>query len=160
MFSGLPTTQRRLVKADLALAWGLAGGAGLSSVLLLPGSFVRELGTLWTLVFGVALAVATTCAVVGVLTGHYRLEWSASYLACASLMPYVGILWATVAFGHSSTLPQAFLVTALVAFFVLRGLLCAAHAALLRDAHTMAVSVGQVLDEGEGAADGPSGVGH
>ena len=160
MFSGLPTASRRLVKGQLALAWALAGGAGLSSVLLLPGTFVRELGVVLTLIFGTALAVASTVAVIGVVAGHYRLEWTASYLASASTMPYVGTLWAAVALGHVSTLPQAFLVTALVAFFALRGLLCAAHAALLRDAHTMSAAVGEVLTEGEGTADGPSGVDH
>jgi hypothetical protein len=150
MFNGLPTNSRRLVKLVLSLAWSFAGGAGLSSVLRAPISYVRELGQMWTLVFGAILVIATLCAVIGVTTGRYRWEWTASYLASASLVPYAGVLWATVLLGHPSTLPQAFLVTSLVMFFILRGLLCAAHAAVLRRAYVVTTTAPvQIVNEGE-----------
>jgi len=155
MYSSLPTTSRRLVKGALSVAWSSAGGAGLSSVLLSPVSFVRELGLTWTLVFGAGLAVAAAFAVVGVLGGRYRWEWIASYLASACMVPYAVLLWGTVALGRETTMPQAFIASALVAFFLLRGFLCAAHAAILRTAHVVAAAaIRRTLTEGENDAGG------
>lgn len=154
MYSNLPTTPRRLIKTTLTLAWAFAGGSGFSSVLLAPEGSVRELGEAATSIFGSVLTIAVAFAMFGVAAGRYRWEWIASYLASASLAPYMVLLWASVFFGRLGSMPQSFLVTSLLAFFVLRGFMCAAHAAVLRAAHVAAESlIGQHI-EGESDAGG------
>lgn len=138
MFSALPDHHRRLVKATLSAAWVSSAGAGLAAVVL-PTVSVDPLGVIGTGIAGATLAVATVLAALGVALNRYQWEWVASWLASASLIPYLVTLWA-MTFVSSSNLGQAFLITSLMLFYATRSLLCAAHAAKLREIHVVATA--------------------
>lgn len=135
MYSNLPKRQRRLIKLVLASSWLLAGAGGVSAIVVSPNTIVAELGRLVVFGWGGVVAVSSLIATAGVLFKRYRWEWWASWFAAAGIVPYVGTVWWLVAAGETTRLTQAFLVTSLMGFFVLRALLCAAHAAKLRAVH-------------------------
>jgi len=155
MFSGFPPHIRRMLKTSLSSAWLLSAGAGLSA--LSPAVDVRELGPIWTVLFGGMLAGTAIVAAVGILANRYRWEWAAAWGAAASVAPYVIVLWAATIMdaGKSS---QAFLATSLLAFFITRALFCAAHAARQRIAARMETAAVDIVsaeeDDGHGAAGG------
>ena len=149
MYSGLPPKHARIVKATLALAWGFSSFAGLSAVLLSPTTIIAEIGGLGTVLSGVLLIVATVVATVGVLTSRYWLEWVASWGAAAALAPYLITVWALVFTDTATRSTQAFLVTSLVAFYFSRAALCAAHAAKLREAHSLGTAAVDIITKGD-----------
>lgn len=159
MYSGLPPRLRRIVKAVLAAAWVFAGLAGASAAFLPTSPALLELGPFWSYTSGTALFVSALVAAVGAATARYRWEWVAAWGAAASLVPYTMTLWGLVFSVSPDRLTAAFLATSLVTFFVLRALLCAAHAAKLREVHkagTAAVEIAQSEGE-EDAGDAPVG---
>lgn len=127
MYSNLPKRQRRLIKLVLAASWLLAGAGGISAIVVSPNTIVAELGRLVVYGWGGVVAASSLVATAGVLFMRYRWEWWASW--------FVGTVWWLVAAGETTRLTQAFLVASLLGFFVLRALLCAAHAAKLRALH-------------------------
>jgi len=133
MLRDYPTRNRILVRVSLTSAWVLAGGAGFTSALLL--NVVRELGTVMTVVCGVILTIGALVATLGVALDRYRWEWSAAWFAAFGLSPYFVAIWAAVFLVDLGRISQAFLVTALVTFFLYRAMMCSAHAARLRGLH-------------------------
>jgi hypothetical protein len=112
----------------LALAWFAVAAGGLSSVLFADREPVVD-------AFGIAGVVTATVAGLGVVFDRYRWEWVAAWFTAAAMTPYVFGAWGLVAERGPRVLSTAFLLTALVAFFALRALMCAAHAAKLRAIH-------------------------
>ena len=151
MYANLPKAQRRAIKGTLTLAWMFAGGAGVSAVVAAPTTIITEIGTLLTYLAGAVLAASSFVAALSVVTGRYRWEWVASWLAAAALVPYLTTVWALCLTGEWGRATQAFLISSLLTFFVCRGILCSAHAAKLRAAHKAGTgAVEQALSEGEG----------
>lgn len=160
MYSALPPNTRRLIKGVLAAAWLWAGGAGLSASIMAPGTYVAELGSVWTVVFGVSLSASAIIAAIGVVMARYRWEWIAAWAAAASIAPYLVTVWALTFTDTWTRSTQAFLVTSLLTFFVLRAILCAAHAAQLRKVHEASTAaMDAVVSEGGGNADDTAGGG-
>lgn len=135
MYSNLPKRQRRLIKFTLAASWLLAGAGGVAAIVVSPNTLVAELGRFVAFGWGGVVAMSSLVATAGVLFKHYRWEWWASWFTAAGIVPYVGTVWWLVAAGETARLTHAFLVTSLMGFFILRALLCAAHAARLRALH-------------------------
>lgn len=148
MYSGLPPRHRALVKTSLASAWALSGLAGLSAVILSPTTIISEIGGLGTVLSGLVLMVATVVAVVGVTANRYWLEWVASWGAATALAPYLITVWALVFTDTATRSTQAFLVTSLVAFYISRSALCGAHAAKLREAHSLGTAALDTITRG------------
>ena len=145
MYSGLPPLHRRVVKTTLATAWALSGAAGLSAVIASPNTIISEIGTLGTVISGVLLTIATATAVIGVVAGRYWFEWIAAWGAAVALVPYLVTVWALTLTGEPTRSTQAFLVTSLLAFYLVRVALCAAHAAKLRIAHEASALIENAL---------------
>lgn len=157
MYSGLPPRHRRAVKASLASAWALSAAAGLSAVVLSPTTIIAEIGLVGTLISGILLTVATVVAVFGVIANRYWLEWVASWGAAVALAPYLITVWALVVTDTWTRSTQAFLVTSLLAFYLVRSALCSAHAAKLREAHTVGTAAMDSVGEEVGDADASAG---
>lgn len=149
MYSGLPAGAKRVVQATLAAAWALSGLAGVSAVVASPVTIISELGMIGTVASGALLVVATGVAVTGVLMTRYRLEWVASWGAAAALVPYLITVWALTFTDTWTRSTQAFLVTSLVAFYFTRSALCAAHAAKLREAHSLGTAAIPTITSGD-----------
>lgn len=159
MYSGLPPRQRRIVKTVLAAAWGFSGLAGVTTLLLPTSPALSALGSFWSYMSGTALFISALVAAVGVATARYRWEWVAAWGAAAALGPYTLTLWGLVVSVASDRMTAALLTTSLVTFYVLRALLCAAHAAKLREVHeagTAAIEIARSEGE-EDAGDAPAG---
>lgn len=87
------------------------------------------------LIAAIALASMASIAALGVAINSYRLEWVASWFAATALAPYALVYWYTVFTENFGRLSSAFLLTALVGFFVTRAIMCSAHAERLRLLH-------------------------
>lgn len=128
MYSGLPTWNRRLVKFALSSAWLMVAGGGLSSIMFIDREVLTDL-------FGAIATTMSLIAMAGVITNRYRWEWVAAWFTSAAVVPYSLDAWRLAIEQGPEHLPTAFLLTALIAFFAMRALLCAAHAAKLRAIH-------------------------
>jgi hypothetical protein len=159
MYSGLPMPHRAAVKTSLATAWLLAGGAGLSAIIFPPVTIVAGLGGPMTAVTGCALAAAAFTAALGVVMARYRWEWLASWVASAALAPYAATIWALVFTGEPTRETQALLASSLLAFFITRSVLCAAHAAKLREVHGAGTGLIDLIENGDTDGDTGSGPG-
>jgi hypothetical protein len=148
MYSGLPPRHKRVVKTTLIAGWALSGLAGASAVIASPTTIISEIGLWGTVLSGILLMAATGIAIVGVAANRYHLEWVASWGAAAALAPYLVTVWALVFTDTLTRSTQAFLVTSLVAFYISRAALCAAHAAKLREAHTLGTAALDTITEG------------
>lgn len=157
MYSGLPPANRRIVKTTLASAWLLAASAGLSAVVMSPTRIINELGSWGTLASGILLGVSAIFAALGVVGNRYRWEWIASWMSAVALAPYFVTVWALTFLDSWTRSNQAFLVSSLLAFFVSRAVICAAHAAKLRVVHVAQAVTTMEIMTGEGAADGRDG---
>ena len=133
MYTGLPKRQRILVVATLTATWLLVAAAGFSSAFLSPRTVTAEVGSVVLLVCGSAVMTSALIAALGVAINRYRWEWAASWLTAAGVVPYVITVWWLVFSESGSRLTQAFFVTALLTFLVHRALMCAAHAAKMRE---------------------------
>lgn len=133
MYSGLPRRQKNLIIVTLTAAWLLVAAVGFSSAFLSPRTVAAETGSLMLLCSGITVMVSAVVAALGVAFGRYRWEWVASWPASAGYVPYVITVWWLVFSESGSRLTQAFSVTALLVFIILRSLLCSAHAAKLRE---------------------------
>lgn len=153
MFSGLPRRHQTRVRASVAVAWALSAAAGLSAAVAPEQGF--PLGVEAAFVTGIALVVCAGAAAIGVMINRYRLEWVSAWLAAGSIVPLTVVLWAIAITQSLSFLSDALFVTSLLAFFLSRAALCAAHAAKLREAHDQSIAVIEAVmpDPGE-AADG------
>ena len=148
-----------MVKAVLASAWGLSAAAGISTMLMPTSPALSALGEPWAIGSGIALFISTLVAAVGVATARYRWEWVAAWLAAASLVPYTFTVWGLVIAVAPDRMTAALLTTSLVMFYVLRALLCAAHAAKLREVHKAGTAaLEQAVSEGD-EGDTASGAG-
>ncbi|QHB37034.1 hypothetical protein QDA00_gp69 [Microbacterium phage Matzah] len=159
MYSGLPPKQRAVVKTTLISAWALSGLAGASAVIASPNTIISEIGLWGTVLSGALLMLATLIAIVGVAGNRYHLEWIASWGAATALAPYLVTVWALVFTDTATRSTQAFLITSLVAFYISRAALCAAHAAKLRQDHTLSTATLNTITEGEKADDRGDGTG-
>lgn len=135
MFTNIPTRQRRAIKVDLVASWLLAGAGGVAAVVVSPLTIVAELGRLIVYGWGSIVAVSALIAVYGIVANRYRFEWVGAWMAALGIVPYVLTVWWLVFGGETTRLTQAFIVAALMGFFVHRALSCAAHAAKLRALH-------------------------
>jgi hypothetical protein len=134
MFSHLPPRQRTRIRVALSSAWGATALAGFSS--LITTAFQEF--TLLAVTEGVAaivLIVVATFAAFGVGFNRYRMEWVAAWFSAAALAPYVLVYWYTVFTVSPSRASSAFLLTALLGFYMSRAIMCAAHAERLRLLH-------------------------
>lgn len=159
MYSGIPLRQRLVVQGSLVIAWTLIALGGLSAITASPNTITAELGwIIW--LSGVVLIAASVTAAVGVITGRYVLEWLASWVGAAATAPYLVTVWALTFTDTWTRSMQAFLVSALVAFLVNRGTLCAAHAAKLREIHSAGTATLRTVENHEeGQGDAPHGNG-
>lgn len=87
------------------------------------------------LIAAVALTSMASLAALATATNNYRLEWVASWFAATALAPYALVYWYTVFTENIERMSSAFLLTALVGFFVTRAIMCSAHAERLRLLH-------------------------
>ena len=162
MYSGLPTKQRRIVKTVLSAAWSFSAAAGVTTLLMPTSPALASLGSVWAYIFGAILFVSALVAAVGVATARYRWEWVAAWVASASIVPYTLTVWGLTISVAPDRMTAALLTTSLLSFFVLRALLCAAHAAKLREVHEAGTAaIEAVLSEGEedDGDDAPAGHG-
>lgn len=136
MYSSLSRRDQMAVRSTLTVAWLLAAGGGMSAIAFSPNTIVSELGTIITTIWAVTVTVASVVALLGVVFDRYRLEWVSSWFAFMGLMPYVATIWWIVTTGELTRLTQAFMMTSLLVFMILRAEFCAAHAAKLRTMHT------------------------
>lgn len=134
MFSHLPPRQRRLVRVALSSAWATTALAGLSS--LITSTYQPlDLLAMTEVTAALVLVVMATFAAVGVGLNRYRMEWVAAWFSATALAPYVLVYWYTVFTVSLSRLSSAFLLTALIGFYMSRAIMCAAHAERLRQLH-------------------------
>jgi hypothetical protein len=91
--------------------------------------------TITGLIAAIALASMASIAALGVAANNYRLEWVASWFAATALAPYALVYWYTVFTENIERMSSAFLLTALLGFFVTRAIMCSAHAERLRLLH-------------------------
>lgn len=150
MYSGLPTRARRVVKTVLVTAWALSACAGITTLLMPTSPALAALGPFWSYLSGMLLLISTLVAAVGVATSRYRWEWVAAWAAATAAVPYTLTLWGLVIAVSPDRMTAAFLTTSLVSFYALRALLCAAHAAKLREVHQAGTAaIEAVLSEGD-----------
>lgn len=135
MLSGMPRRNRIGIRISLTTAWMLVGAAGIAMWFDTPMTIVREVGETVTDSAGLAMGAAAFVAALGTALDRYRLEWSAAWFAAMSIVPYVITVWWLVFSESGSRTTQAFFMSALLVFIVLRAQLCAAHAAKLRALH-------------------------
>lgn len=129
MYSALRPRDRFLVKGTLALAWGMVAAGGMSSIVYVDHELLTD-------IFGGIATTMSLIAMAGVIMNRYRWEWVAAWFTSAAVVPYALDSWRRAIENGPDNLPTAFLLTALIAFFALRALLCSAHAAKLRAIHT------------------------
>jgi Na+/H+ antiporter NhaD/arsenite permease-like protein len=134
MFSHLPPRQRVYVRSALSLAWAMAALGGFSSLLLSPIWPLDALAVTGR-VAGVILSIMALMAAMGVATNRYRVEWVAAWFSATALAPYTLVFWYSVFSTDLARMSSAFLLTALLCFFVTRAIMCSAHAARLRLLH-------------------------
>lgn len=135
----------RGTRVMLVLAWLSAGVAG-ATLALTEGILVGVIEPA-RIVAGAGVSVSTTAAALGVLFGKYRWEWGASWLASASLVPYLILFLAAIAHTVGPRLPVAFLMASLIFFFMSRAMACSAHAKKLRAMHGEVPTDAGGLDE-------------
>jgi|SRR6478735_2421180 len=128
MYSWLPPRQRLIVRAALATAWWLVTLGGIASIVVNDPSNI--LGD----VFGAAVVATSGVAGAGAAWNRFRWEWIAAWFAAASLTPFV-LMSVAASYRNIQALPGTILLAALAASFCARALLCAAHAAKLREQH-------------------------
>lgn len=145
MYSVFPRRHQVSIRLTLSLAWLLAAGGGLSALTVSPLSLIVELGPVVTHLWAVGLMIASAIALLGVAMNKYRFEWVAAWLAAVGLFPYVTTIWWLVSIGQTGHLTQAFMLSSLLVFMVLRANFCSAHAARLRSIHVETGST-RVLD--------------
>lgn len=133
MYSHLPPRQQRNIRASLTVAWGLSGLAGASS--LAYGTHAFDLLAVTAGIAAVSLIAMATIAGVGTALNRYRMEWVAAWFAAAALAPYTLVYWYSVFSVDLGRMSSGFLLTALLAFFVSRAIMCSAHAERLRLMH-------------------------
>jgi hypothetical protein len=134
MFSHLPPRQRTFVRVALSSAWGMSALAGASSLIVAPGWTLGVLAVT-TVIAGIALASMASLAALGVILNRYRMEWVAAWFSAAAFAPHVLAYWYSVFAVDLERLSPAFLMTALVGFYMSRAIMCAAHAERLRLLH-------------------------
>lgn len=153
MYSGLPTRNRRQIQGVLGATWVLAAGVGASIWLPPPNPLEEILGPTVTFIAGAVLVIAALCAAVGVLGRRYRWEWVSSWIAAAALVPYGLTAWYLTGWVDLLYSTSALLATAMVGFMATRALLCAAHAAKLREVHSVTTAVIDAISEGDERGD-------
>lgn len=134
MYSYLPPRQQVFIRIALSSAWALTAIGGMAA-LLFPPPFVLDLLELSRGVAGATLAVTASLAAVGVAFDRYRLEWVAAWFSAAALAPYTLVYWYSVFTVDITRMSAALLLTALLAFYVARAIMCSAHAERLRMLH-------------------------
>lgn len=134
MYSHLPPKQRVYVRTALSSAWAMSALGGLSSLIFSLGGPLDALAVTGR-VAGVILSVMAVMAVVGVAVNRYRVEWIAAWFSATALAPYTLVFWYSVFSVDLTRMSSAFLLTALLCFFVTRAIMCSAHAARLRMLH-------------------------
>ncbi|QGJ89456.1 hypothetical protein PBI_SMARTIES_52 [Microbacterium phage Smarties] len=157
MYSGLPTAQRRAVKASLIVGWLSATGAGLSAWLFPTSVVLTGMGYAVAVSMGITLTISALLAVYGVSANRYRFEWVAGWLSAACFVPYSITIWSLTITAELHWLTASFVSTVALSYFVSRALLCAAHAAKLRVAHetsdAITSAIESVREEGEHGGD-------
>jgi hypothetical protein len=153
MYSGLPARNRRQIQAVLGASWLLVAGVGASIWLPPPNPLEEILGDVAAFISGLVLVVAACVAAGGVLARQYRWEWVSSWIAGAALVPYAITAWYLTWFVDGLYSTSAFLSTGMLGFMATRALLCAAHAAKLREVHTTTTTVIDAISEGDEGGD-------
>ena len=135
MFTNMTLRHQAIIRSTLTLAWLTAAGSGLSALIFSPRTIIYELGAVLTMSSGALCLVFSLIAAFGVAFNRYRFEWFASWMAAAGIAPYLLSVWAFVFTGSPTRLTQAFMLTSLLVFMVLRAEFCAVHAQKLRTNH-------------------------
>jgi hypothetical protein len=136
MFSGFPRSMRIMIRASLAGAWSLVCLSALVDLVFGGTSPLHYIAS-------AVVASATALAAMGVVANRYRWEWVSAWFAAAGLTPYILSSWVQTVTVHPHYATSALLLTALGGFFVVRALMCAAHAAKLRSVYEQEVGGGE-----------------
>ncbi len=150
MYAGLPKRERRAVQIALALGWAFATASGLSASLNPTSRVLLEMGPGIAVPAGALLAISSVVGVLGVVTGRYRFEWVAGWLAAAAAVPYAATVWSLTITVNSSWVTAACNATVALVFYASRALLCAAHAAKLRQQHRASVTLTAAIERVQG----------
>jgi len=154
MYSGIPARQRRVLVTTLGGIWLSSFGAGVSGIVMALTTTGDQLEPLWLAVFSAILAVGSGAATYGVAWNKYRWEWIASWAAAFAIVPYVVLGWVVTFSTRPSNATSAFLLTALMLFYLARASACSAHAAKLVALHKAETAVVETVMGREQRDDG------
>lgn len=147
MYSLLPRPWKIAVKTTISSAWGLLGLGGAYAAIFPTEPLIADWGPAIPLVWGIALAVAATMAIYGLLFDRYRWEWVAAWIGGAALAPYVVTVWWLWSVGAHDRFVSAVFLTGFLVCVMSRAVSCAAHAAKLRQDHEESMRVLDAYEE-------------
>lgn len=85
-----------LTRAAFAVAYAVAGVAGVAALNVTPPSMAEQIGVTWATVWGVYVFVGAGGCLVGILTGVWLWEYVCVHLLGSAMAVYAGIIFTTV----------------------------------------------------------------